>query len=108
MLQHCKLGSKPFVSRDLQTRSLIHYCSTLSIVLPVNASIELAVPNNSVVEMKPFIIAIYESLPSIPLLASNLHDGGHFVTSPNRDVAFKGSYRCMVSLKIRSDRFADG
>ena len=74
----------------------------LSIVLLVNAPMELAVP--SVVEMKPVIIAICECVPQYPAIALNLHTGRHFVTSPHRDVAFKGSYRCMVFLKIRSTR----
>ena len=69
----------------------------LSIVQVINAAIVLAVPNNSVVEISRFTSA----LPSIPSLASNLHDGVHFVTSPHRDVALKGSYRSMVSVKIR-------
>ena len=55
--------------------------------------------------MKPVTIAIYEYAPQyLAIGVKNLHDGGHFVTSPNRDVALKGSYRCMVSLKIRSTR----
>ena len=67
-LQHCKLGSESLLSRAYRPDSRSICCSMLSIVLLVNAPMELAVP--SVVEMKPVIIAICECVPQYPAIAS--------------------------------------